>query len=71
MTIQTAFGPRTVVRRFGVSGEYYETAPTKAAPNGEFWTRNLAGAFVPVPSNGRALVHARAFSASPRDAGFK
>jgi hypothetical protein len=55
MKINTAFGPRSVVRRVGVAGEYYETLPTRSAPNGEWWVHNEQKGFVPVPSNGRAL----------------
>jgi hypothetical protein len=53
--IKTAFGMKQVVRRFGAMSEYYETVPTKSAPNGEYWTHNAQLGFVPVPSNGRAL----------------
>jgi len=53
--VQTAFGKKAVVRRFGVSGEYVETIPTPSAPHGEFWTLNPQRGWVPVPSNGRAL----------------
>ncbi len=54
--IQTAFGPRAVVRRVGRAAEYYFTAPTKSAPNGEWRVFNGQRGFVPVPSNARGLV---------------
>lgn len=58
MQIETAFGKRTVVRRVGAQGEYAETLPTPSAPHGEWWTQNPQRGWVPVPSNGRALLSA-------------
>lgn len=58
--INTPFGKKTVVRRVGSQKEYYLTLPTAAAPNGEWWVLNPQSGFVPVPSNGRALVEALA-----------
>jgi hypothetical protein len=57
--IPTAFGDRYVVRRFGVTLEYYETIPTKSAPHGEFWVLNPQRGFVPVSSTSRGLVRAK------------
>lgn len=58
MTIETAFGRKQVLKRVGASGEYYYTAATKAAPNGEWWILNPQKGYVPVPSNSRALQYA-------------
>jgi len=54
-TIETAFGRRSVVRRFGAASEYAYTIPRASAPNGEFWVFNEQRGWVPVPSNGRAV----------------
>ena len=55
MTIQTTSGKKRVTRRTN-EGAYYQTVPTLSAPNGEWWTLNPQRGFVPVPSNGRALL---------------
>lgn len=54
-TIQTTSGPRVLVRRVGAAGEYYETIPTRAAPNGEWWVRNPQRGIVPIAGNSRGL----------------
>lgn len=60
MKIRTVFGVKTVVRRIGEAGQYVWTAPLPNAPNGEWWTFNPQKGWVPIPSNGRALMAARA-----------
>jgi hypothetical protein len=56
--IKTPFGSKCVVRRVGAAFQYYQTTPTTAAPNGEWWVKDLNGVFMPVASNSRALVDA-------------
>jgi hypothetical protein len=58
--INTAFGKRSVIRRAGTMGEYYQTMSTPSAPNGAWWTLNPQRGFVPVPSNAPALLEALA-----------
>jgi hypothetical protein len=53
--IKTPFGLRTLVRLVGTQGEYAETLPRPAAPNGEWWVFNLQHGWQPIASNGRAL----------------
>lgn len=64
-TIQTPFGKKTILRRIGVAFEYYEEAPSASSPHGGWWTHNDQKGFVPVPSNGRALCHARKLAGDP------
>jgi hypothetical protein len=65
MHIETAFGRKRVIRRFGYCAEYAETIATGAAPNGEYWLLNEQHGWVPVASNGRALQAALADSRDP------
>jgi hypothetical protein len=57
--IVTESGKRALVYRFGPVGEYAYTAPTKSAPNGEFWVNNPQRGWVSIPGNGRAISAAR------------
>lgn len=56
--IDTAVGKKTIIGRVGAQGEYYFEAPNRSAPNGAWWILNEQKGFVPIPSNGRALLHA-------------
>lgn len=59
MDIPTVVGPRRLVRRFGIAGEYAETTPRPSAPFGEFWTFNPQKGWVPCPSNSPGLQAAK------------
>lgn len=58
LKIHTAFGVKTIVRRVGTQGWYYQEAPNPSAPHGAWWLAHPSKGFVPVPSNSRALMAA-------------
>ncbi len=59
MTIQTSYGKKSIIRRIGVAGEYYQEVPGPNAQHGGWWVLNPQRGFVPIPSNGRALMLAK------------